>query len=218
MRSRIYDRLAQTKRKGNFMLWSELSKDLQTGDIILFHQDGLISRLIDIFTDAHFSHVGMVVRQSENPETEQLMFWQSFEPEGGVVLDKLPDFLTEYLTKYKGTFVCRHLNVERSPEMVEALNAFMTKVKGRPFPSIWGMLSHWLEGKLGIDSGEKSFFCSDLVADSYINMGVLPQKPPPNFYAPKNFATSKDMHFLLDANFSEQIPFELDPPSAGEGS
>lgn len=200
------------------MYWSELSKDLKTGDIILFHQSGLISRLIDFFTDAHFSHVGMVVRQSDSPDTGQLRFWQSFEPEGGVVLDDLPEFLTKYLRKYKGTFVCRHLNVERTPEMVNALNAFMEKVKGRPFPSIWGMLSHWLEGKLGIDSGEKSFFCSDLVAASYINMGVFPKKPPPNFYAPKNFATSKNVQFLLDANFSEQIPFELDPSPAGEES
>lgn len=197
------------------MLWSELSKDLQTGDIILFHQHGLISRLIDVFTDARFSHVGMVVRMNDKPAGEQLYFWQSFEPEGGVVLDALPAFLDKYKHDYKGKFVCRHLEVQRTAGMEEALHAFMERVKGRPFPSIWGMMSHWMEGKLGIDSGEKSFFCSDLVADSYQNMGLLPEKPPANFYAPKNFATSKKMNLLLGAKFSEQISFQMDAP-AGE--
>lgn len=197
------------------MLWSELSRNLQTGDIILFHQHGLISRLIDLFTDARFSHVGMVVRLADSSEGNTLRFWQSFEPEGGVVFDELPDFLYQYEEKYKGKFVCRHLEVQRTPAMEQALQKFMTEMKGRPFPSIWGMLKHWLEGKLGIDSGEKSFFCSDLVADTYMKMGLLPERPPPNFYAPKNFATSKDMKFLLGAKFSEQIAFRLDADQRG---
>lgn len=192
------------------MRWSELAGNLQTGDIILFHQHGLISRLIDLFTDARFSHVGMVVRLEDKEGGEQLHFWQSFEPEGGVVFNPLPGFLDQYKEKYKGKFVCRHLDVQRTPAMEQALQNFMKEVKGRPFPSIWGMMKHWLEGKLGVDSGEKSFFCSDLVADTYIKMGLLPKKPPPNFYAPKNFATSKDMKFLLDAKYSAQIPFQLD--------
>jgi hypothetical protein len=192
------------------MKWSELSSELQTGDIILFHQDGIISRLIDLVTDARFSHVGMVVRLPGKPEDESLHFWQSFEPEGGVVLDALPGFLHKYQKDYKGTFMLRRLKVERSPDLWESLPAFIEEMKGRPFPSIWGMMAHFFEGKLGIDSGEKSFFCSDLVADTFMKAGLLPKKPPPNFYAPKNFATSKDMKFLLGASFSERISIELD--------
>ena len=192
------------------MQWSELSGQLQTGDVILFHQDGLISRLIDLFTDAHYSHVGMVVRQPDG----QLHFWQSFEPEGGVVYDPLPGFLYEYQEKYKGRFVVRRLIVDRTSGMWDALEKFMAEVKGRPFPSIFGMLSRWVEGLLGIDSGEDEFFCSDLVADSYIKMGLLPDRPPPNFYAPKNFATGKRMHLERGASYTEQIPIELAPQQA----
>lgn len=192
------------------MKWSELSKDMQTGDVILFHQAGMISRLIDMVTDAHFSHVGMVVRLPDKPAGEDLHFWQSFEPEGGVVLDALPAFLHTYQTKYKGTFVLRKLKLERPPNLWESLPAFMEKMKGRPFPSIWGMVTHFFEGRLGIDSGQKSFFCSDLVADTFMDSGLLPKKPPPNYYAPKNFASSKKLDLLMGACFSDRIPIELD--------
>lgn len=193
------------------MLWSELAPILQTGDVILFHQSGLISTLIDLVTDGHFSHVAMVVRHTEDDGSEELTLWQSFEPEGGVVMDPLPAFLHKYMKDYQGIdFAVRRLSVDRTPEMNTAMEAFIGNVKGRPFPSILGMVKRYFEGKLGIDSGEDAFFCSDLVADTYIKMGLFQDKPPPNFYAPKNFSTGKDIHFLLGASYSERISFTMD--------
>ena len=189
------------------MQWSELSKELQTGDVILFHQDSLISKLIELFTEAHFSHVGMVVRKDDG----SLHLWQSFEPEGGVVMDPLPGFLEKYLKDYKGVYFCaRRLQVEHDPELWSALPAFVNEMIGRPFPTLWGMITHFIEGKLGIDSGEESFFCSDLIADTYMRVGLLAKKPPPNFYAPKNFSTSKHLHLLLGATYSDRIKIELE--------
>lgn len=192
------------------MNWSELSAELQTGDIILFHQDGLISKLIELFTEAHFSHVGMVVREEDG----SLHLWQSFEPEGGVVMDALPGFLEKYAKDYKGVyFDARRLQMDRSPDLWDALPAFVEEMNGRPFPTLWGMIKHFVEGKLGIDSGEKTFFCSDLIADTFMRVGLLAKKPPPNFYAPKNFSTSKDLHLLLGATYSDRINIELAPKS-----
>ena len=188
------------------MQWSELSKDLQTGDVILFHQDGLISKLIELFTESHFSHIGMVVREGDG----SLKLWQSFEPAGGVVTDDLLGFLQKYTKTYKGVYIdARHLNVARTPNFWEALPAFVNEMTGRPFPTAWGMVVHFIEGKLGIDSGRKTFFCSDLIADTYMQVRLLPKTPPPNFYAPKNFSAYRDMNLELDATFSEHIRVEL---------
>jgi hypothetical protein len=188
------------------MQWSELSRELQTGDVVLFHQDGLISKLIELVTDAHFSHAGMVVREEDG----SLKLWQSFEPDGGVVIDDLLGFLQKYTKDYKGVYIdVRHLNFNRTADFWAPLPTFVKKVIGRPFPTAWGMVVHFFEGQLGIDSGEKTFFCSDLVADTYMQVGLLPKNPAPNYYAPKNFSAFRDMDLEFGATFSDHIRVEL---------
>ncbi|MEO0369400.1 MAG: hypothetical protein AAF197_11565 [Pseudomonadota bacterium] len=188
------------------MHWSELSKQLKTGDVILFHQDGLISKLIELVTEAHFSHVGMVVRGDDG----SLKLWQSFAPDGGVELCDLFEFLQKYTGTYKGVYIdARHLNVNAPSNFWDPLPGFIKKVDGRPFPTVWGMVENYIKGRLGIDSGEKTFFCSDLVALSYMQVGLLPKRPPPNYYAPKNFSALKEIDLELGASFSDHIRIEL---------
>lgn len=188
------------------MPWSELEPTLRTGDVVLFHQDGLISRLIELVTEAHFSHVAMVVREDDGT----LNLWQSFEPEGGVVTDPMLAFLQKYTDTNKGVYIdVRRLNLERTEDFWAPLPAFVKEMTGRPFPTAWGMMAHYFEGRLGIDSGEKSFFCSDLVADTYMQVGLLPKKPPPNYYAPKSFSALRDIALELGATFSDHIRVEL---------
>jgi len=188
------------------MKWSELSKELKTGDVILFHQDGLISKLIELVTEAHFSHVGMVIREDDG----SLKLWQSFEPEGGVVVDDLPDFLHKYNSDYNGVYIdARKLEFDAPNDFWQPLPAFIAEMNGRPFPTLWAMVENYVKGRLGIDSGEESFFCSDLVADTYMQVGLLNKTPPPNYYAPKNFSAYKDITLELGANYSDHIRIEL---------
>ena len=188
--------------------WSQLSGDLDTGDVILFHSPDLISTAIDVVTDSHYSHVGMVVRDGNTPGAA-LRLWQSFEPDGGVVLDPLPDFLRTYHRDDRGSFGLRRLQLERTPGMLEALARFMAEVKGRPFPSATGMAWHWAEGKLGINAGEKTFFCADLVADTWQHMGILRTRKPANGYAPSDFAYRNNMPFAVPARLGALSRFRL---------
>lgn len=188
------------------MPWSELAPSLRTGDVVLFHQNGIISRLIELVTEAHFSHVAMVVRE----DSGTLKLWQSFEPEGGVVTDLMLPFLQKYTANNKGVYIdVRRLKLDAPDDFWAPLPAFMQKMLGRPFPTAVGMMMHYFEGRLGIDSGEKSFFCSDLVADTYMQVGLLPKKPPPNYYAPKSFSALRDIKLELGASYSEHIRVEL---------
>lgn len=188
------------------MPWSELAAELQTGDVMLFHQDGLISSLIELVTEAHFSHVAMVVREDDGG----LKLWQSFEPDGGVVSSDVLPFLQRYTSNYKGVYIdARRLQVDRTADFWAPLPAFVKEMTGRPFPSALGMAVRYFEGRLGIDSGEKEFFCSDLVADTYMQVGLLKKKPPPNYYAPRSFSAYRDIELQLGASYSDHIRVEL---------
>lgn len=188
--------------------WQKLNGDLDTGDVILFHSPDMISTAIDVVTHSHFSHVGMVVKDPKLTGLP-LSLWQSFEPDGGVVVDPLPDFLRKYHHDDRGSFAIRHLQIERTPAMLQALATFMNTVKGRHFPSATGMAWHWVEGKLGINSGEKTFFCADLVADTWQHMGILDSVKPANGYAPSDFAYRTDMPFKASGQLGELVRFRL---------
>lgn len=191
--------------------WDDVSGTLQTGDVILFHSPDLVSEAIDVVTDARYSHVAMVVRDLPGAPSSPLALWQAFEPEGGVVIDGLPDFLHTYHHDDRGSFACRHLEMERTPAMEEKLLEFIEKVKGRPFPTVTGMVTHYIEGRLRIDSGERSFFCSNLVADTWQHMGIIDHSSPANGYAPADFAARTRFPFLVAATFGELIRFKADP-------
>jgi len=52
---------------------------LETGDILLFRGDQMVSRCIEYFTHSRFSHVGMVLRDPVyiNPKLKGLYLWES---------------------------------------------------------------------------------------------------------------------------------------------
>lgn len=189
--------------------WTEVEETLQTGDVILFHSPDLISEAIDVVTDASWSHVGMIVRDLAGAPSSPLALWHAFEPEGGVVINALPDFLDTYRHDDRGSFACRHLRMNRTADMQERLAAFINKVKGRPFPSIGGMVEHWVEGKLRIDSGERTFFCSNLLADSWQHMGIIDHSVPANGYAPGDFAKQTHFPFLIEAALGDVVRFKV---------
>ncbi len=196
------------------MDYNEIAPKLQSGDVFLFRGKTLVSRIIDFMTDSIYSHAGMVVRMPDAHGKDTLYLWQSFEPEGGVVLDHLEDFLSKYKTSEHGSsFVVRQLAVNRSPEMVQALSKFIAEVKGRPFPSVLTWFIHWVGGNMGIPSGLKNFFCSQLIAQTYIRMGVFSKRPPATAYTPGRFAEKyRGLRFLLGASLGPEIPVTLPKP------
>jgi len=198
------------------MDYNEIAPKLQSGDIFLFRGKTLVSRMIDFMTDSIYSHAGMVVRQPDLQGKDTLYLWQSFEPEGGVVRDHLEEFLSKYKTSERGSsFVVRQLTVERTPAMVQALNKFMAEVKGYPFPSVLTWFVHWVGGNLGIPSGLKNFFCSQLIAQTYIRMGIFPKRPPATAYTPGRFSAKyKKLRFEKGASLGPEILVTLPKPAS----
>jgi hypothetical protein len=196
--------------------YSEIKSKLDTGDVFLFSADFLISRIIQVVTHSTYSHVGMVARY---PDADgSLCFWEcttfkqlidksDHELHAGVRLVSLDKLLAIYANYVPGGFSVRLLKADRTPEFREAYATFVKQVDARPMTVRLGMLSHWLEGKLfSLTASDSSFFCSQLIAETYQRLGLLPEGRPPNGYAPKDFSMQNTkLPLLSGATLGEEL-------------
>jgi hypothetical protein len=201
--------------------YSEIKAKLDTGDVFLFSADFLISRVIQVVTHSAFSHVGMVARYPD--ESGKLCFWEcttfdqlidksDHELHAGVRLVSLDKLLAIYANYVPGGFTVRLLKADRTPDFREAFANFVKQVDARPMVSEPGMMLHWLEGKLlSLTSSEASFFCSQLIADTYQRLGLLPEDRPANAYAPRDFSMQNaGLTLLSGASLGEELFVEWD--------
>lgn len=190
------------------MDFDRLAPKLQTGDILLFHGSEEISRIIEAATGSPFSHAAMVVRATGRPPGQDLFIWQAVRP----TVELAPLDLRQYPGKIEwGTFVCRQLAVDRTPDLLEGLHRFIAATVGTPFARTdLDMGLHWLEGRLGISSGTKDYFCAQLLAETYMHMGLLPIAPPANRYSPKDFSFEHEsLDLMRGAKLGDEIVVTL---------
>lgn len=196
--------------------YEHLRPDLQTGDVVLFHGLDLESALIEVVEHSPWSHVGMVVRLSC---IDYPLLWEStplhfltdpllHRPKSGPRLVSLDERLRLSIDqRLYNRFIVRHLRVPRSVSMLNALTAFIAEVHRLSFPGNWEMLKDFLEGRLLNSRPEtrRSFYCAELVAESYMRMRLLPASPPSNAYLPKDFTPEGRLALQRDASLSPVI-------------
>jgi hypothetical protein len=119
------------------------------------------------------------------------------------------------IPKYGDVPYVRRLQVERDLDFeLQALKA-VAILDGRPFPSNPDMLLHWLEGQIGLTSPGPTLFCAQLVAATFIGMGLLPSDPPSNFYDPKDFSTEYErLNLQKGARLEAELQVVLPPDTA----
>lgn len=174
---------------------------LHTGDVLLFAGNYKTSVQLRQLQWSRYSHAALVVRD----DADSLKLLQSTS-DRGVTLDELADVLR----MYDGTIVVRQLHVEeqrRSSMQKEAL-AFARDVVAYRYTSPVALIGMWFEQAIVGKgwSARKAFFCSQLVAQAYMEMGLLPRRPMASVYIPERFA--HDTRFplpLLSASLGEPI-------------
>lgn len=201
--------------------YSEIRGDLKTGDLILFSGKYSISKLVEKLEHSMWSHVAMVVRI---PNIEYPLLWESS------ALTNLPDELykdnitgpkvvnlEERLKTYGSdlkpysppVYAVRHLEVERTDEMINSLTTLFTSLHGLPNPGEWRMIFEVIEGKLfNIPSKLDNYTCSELVAESLIKMGLLGSAKVINSYMPKDFSSDGSLK-LLKGNFLKEVGIDI---------
>jgi len=51
---------------------------------------------------------------------------------------------------------------------------------------------------------KEGFFCSELLANAYIYIGILPENPPASHYLPVDFSTDKMLNWQNDATLGPE--------------
>lgn len=179
--------------------YARVRPDLKTGDLVLFSGASFFSSVIRWAIGGKWSHVGVVVRSPALPG--RVLLWEA------TTLADLPDaetgvpragvqlvFLSDRIATYDGEFKLRALDAPVTGEMEAALAARRTALAGRPYErEKVELVRAAFGGWLGEARGERldSLFCSELVAEAYQAMGLLPEPPdgpPSNAYTPRHFA------------------------------
>ena len=206
------------------MKYDDLRDTLKTGDILLFGGKGAISDGIKLFTLSKWSHVGMVYRINDDEKDNDIVFcWES------TTLANINDAETGKLTKgvqlvilserlercfAKGYEIShRSLNKNITDDMLRSLKNFRKEVSGRPYEkNKLELIKAAYDGWLG-DNKENlsSLFCSELVAEAYQRMGLLPEVgsahkvKPSNEYTPADFSVEKRLSLLNDYSLGQEI-------------
>lgn len=197
--------------------FASIADDLGTGDLILFDGPFLDSREIELIESVlekshqgFASHVAMIVRLPDCPEP---LLWESSlvrtlndhltgKPAPGVHLLTARE-LIQHCGDQEYTFACRHLNPRPTDTQEAALARYLTRTDGKRFPSLAAMALHVLAGRaLGLPDWTGTFFCAELVAATYIALGLLPAKPVPNRYFPSDFCSANSDKLPLQGGFA----------------
>lgn len=191
--------------------YDNLRNQIKTGDIILFSGKGGISTGIKWVTDSKWSHVGMALRL---PEWDVVLLWESTtlsdikDIESGVErqgVQLVP--LSDRIKKYKGEATIRSLDINRTPEMLTALNMLRLEVKNRKYEEDkLELIKAAYDGPFGKNTEDlSSLFCSELVAEAYQRMGLLGEEKPSNEYTPKDFSVKGRLD-LRRGSLGDEIP------------
>lgn len=182
------------KMKNNNLI-NESKCTFKTGDIILFSGQGLISNSIKLVTGSRWSHVGMVIRISSG--FEMVAIWES------TTLKTIKDSKTSYfkgvqlnqlrerIIQYDGDVALRQLEgVEFSDEDLKKLNELRRNLTGKPYEkSKLELIKSAYDGVGGANKEDlSSIFCSELVAEAYQILGILPEEIPSSEYVPRDFS------------------------------
>ena len=194
--------------------YDEIASRLRTGDILLFHGANEDSIAIEKATGSKYSHVAMAIRP--DPAKPPLI-WQAgpgpivkdpktHTKHGGAQLGRMRDALAFIEDPvYNDTGFWRRMMVRRPEEFEHAAIQAVAEFDGRPFPSLLKMVEHWIEGKLHIVSPEKTLFCAELIALTYMRMGLLPVDKPANGYSPAAFSEERPVDLMLGARFGPPV-------------
>jgi hypothetical protein len=165
-----------------------------TGDLWLFRGRSLADRAIRAATNAPVNHVGMVVALDDLPP----LMWHAElgrslpdvwtgEHQRGVQLHLLADAVATWRGRYGQRAWVRLLDGHVTREHEDRLMEVVDRYDGRSFPTSFGLVRQWVNGRLRRKTSLEAVYCAELVATTYQHMGLLPARRPASWYDPGKF-------------------------------
>ena len=192
----------------------------RTGDLWLFRGDSVADHAIRALTNAPVNHVGMAVVLEDLPP----LMWHAELGKGlpdvwagkhqrGVQLHDLEAAVKQWMDRYDQRGWLRQLSVDVTPTMEDALLSLIARMDGLPFPSTVGLLGRVARGRLHRRAPAELAYCAEVVAEAYIEMGLLDGSRPSNYYDPGKFWSGDDLELELGATLGDEI--EVYQPGKG---
>jgi hypothetical protein len=193
------------KKEGLVVKYEFIRPYLQTGDLVFFSGNGILSNIIKLFTLSKWSHVAIIIKiedcdliailESTTMCNVRSLLTNKFEK--GVQITPF----SERLKKYNGEIAIRKLDcaeIDRNSAIIKVRD----KLIGKPYEKSIKELFLSLIGNRGKEN-LNSIFCSELVAESYQALGAINDEKPSNKYVPADFA--KDLRLSQGFSLGEII-------------
>ena len=184
-----------------------------TGDLWLFRGRSMADRAIRAATNSPVNHVGMVVALDDLPP----LLWHaelgrslpdvwSGSHKRGVQLHLLADAVRTWQERYGQQAWVRLLDgtIERRHE--DRLMGVIDRFDGRPFPTTWGLVRQWTNGRFRRQASLETIYCAELVATTYQAMGLLPGRRPASWFDPGRFWSGDELELEPPFSLGGEIP------------
>ena len=185
----------------------------RTGDLWLFRGRSMADRAIRAATNSPVNHVGMVVALDDLPP----LLWHaelgrslpdvwSGSHQRGVQLHLLADAVRTWQERYGQQAWVRLLDgtIERHHE--DRLMGVIDRFDGRPFPTTWGLVRQWTNGRFRRQASLETIYCAELVATTYQAMGLLPGRRPASWFDPGRFWSGDELELEPPFSLGGEIP------------
>eukprot|EP00475_Leptophrys_vorax_P013608 TRINITY_DN1998_c0_g1_i8.p1 TRINITY_DN1998_c0_g1~~TRINITY_DN1998_c0_g1_i8.p1 ORF type:complete len:545 (+),score=129.99 TRINITY_DN1998_c0_g1_i8:820-2454(+) len=166
---------------------------LNSGDIVLFRNPNMLSVGQRLLLQSEWDHVGLVVHHPILANGAQSLYVLE-AVNTGVNLVPIRERLFAYDTE--GLVAIRRLKWSPTLEKLSLLESFIDKVVGKPYS---------IRGILGVTTGNEAYFCSQLIAEAYQLLGILPADKHAGEYLPQSFSSgSPKLQMLDDAELEDE--------------
>lgn len=205
--------------------YAELAPQLKTGDIVIMRGNSRFQQVLEVLTESPYVHSAMVVLSKDigmKDATSPILLWEStpymitedqkiHKPKAGPTLTDLKTRLNDELAgNHFDAFVFRLLSAPLGPKNFDGLQKAIRAKYPDQFPTDFWFFVKGILGRLfNREVQPSSFFCSELVAYSYQQMGILGNEHPPDFYEPKDFSAKGHMRLLQNLTLGEELNLEL---------
>ncbi len=184
--------------------YDEIRNELKTGDIVLFGGKSFVSWLIKKITKNKYSHIGMVLKIEG---FDFVALWES------TTLNNTPDIfqkkrkgvqiiqLSNRIENYKGRVAIRLLGgydfTEKDNEIISELRR---EINDKPYEkNLWSLAKSAIDlSFFGKNKKQdlSSVFCSELVAEAYMRLGLIEENQVSSEYTPADFSEKGKMKMI----------------------